>query len=448
MTGMKRNIGIIGAGHVGLVTAGCFAKLGHNVICADNDTEKIEKIRKFIMPFYEPGLQEMIEETCKSGNLVLVTTIAELAEKCDIIFIAVGTPSTEEGGADLSYVENVTVEIAKALTGIRKNTGSVRDIYKLIIEKSTVPVLTGEWVKRTLELMGPTGIEFDVAANPEFLREGSAIKDFMEPDRIVVGVESERARKIFGEIYAPIKAPVIFTDVKSAELIKHASNSFLALKISYINAVSQICERVGGDIEKVAEGMGYDKRIGRDFLKAGIGWGGSCFPKDVSAFIKLAEDIGYPFNLLKEVREINREQRLLVVRKAKELLWNLKGKKIAVLGLSFKPDTDDIRESPAVDIIAALLKEGAIIRCYDPRASENMKKVFPDIVYCKDPYSAAENAALLIFLTAWPEFQNLDFLRIRKLMSMPHIIDGRNFIEPEILKDAGFICRFIGRGRI
>ncbi len=434
-----RNIGIIGAGHVGLVTAGCFAKLGHSVVCADNDINKIEKIKNLEMPFYEPGLREMIEETVKSGNLVFVTSIAELTEKCDVIFIAVGTPSTEEGGADLSYVENVTVEIAKSLAGTKKG------VYKLIIEKSTVPVLTGEWVRRTLELMAPTGAEFDVAANPEFLREGNAIKDFMEPDRIVVGVESGRARKIFEEIYAPVKAPLIFTDVKSAELIKHASNSFLALKISYINAISQICERVGADVEKVAEGMGYDKRIGRDFLNAGIGWGGSCFPKDVSAFIKLAEDIGYPFNLLKEVRAINREQRMLVVKKAKELLWNLKGKEIAVLGLAFKPDTDDIRESPAIDIIAALMKEGAVVRCYDPQAAGNMEKVFPGIEYCEDAYTAVKNSSLLLFLTAWAEFKKLDFGKIKGLMQTPHVIDGRNFLDGKGLKDKGFIYRCIGR---
>ncbi len=439
-----KNIGIIGAGHVGLVTAGCFAKLGHNVVCADNDAEKIGRIRNLDMPFYEPGLREMVEETIGNGKLSFVTSIAELVTGCDIIFIAVGTPSTDEGGADLSYVENVTVEIAKALTGIDKKLGG-RGMYKLIIEKSTVPVLTGEWVKRTLELMAPTGIEFDVAANPEFLREGNAIKDFMEPDRIVVGVENERAKEIFEEIYAPIEAPLIFTDVKSAELIKHASNSFLALKISYINAISRICEKVGADVEKVSEGMGYDRRIGRDFLKAGIGWGGSCFPKDVSAFIKLAEDIGYPFNLLKEVRAINREQRMLVVRKAKELLWNLKGKEIAIMGLAFKPDTDDIRESPAIDIIGAFLKEGATVRCYDPKANENMKKIFPDVRYFNDPYPAVENAFLLIFLTSWAEFKGLDFGRIKGTMKMPHIIDGRNFLDGKALKKAGFIYRCIGR---
>lgn len=438
-----KNIGVIGAGHVGLVTAACFAKLGHNATCADNDREKIEKIKNFEIPFYEPGLDEIVKDTLKNGKLYLTSSVAELTEKSEVIFIAVGTPSTSDGGADLSYVENVTMEIAKALTEMKKKSGD--KFYRLIVEKSTVPVLTGEWVKRTLELMAPTGIEFDVAANPEFLREGSAIKDFLEPDRIIVGVESERAKKIFEEIYAPIKAPVVFTDVKSAELIKHASNSFLALKISYINAISQICERVGADVEKVAEGMGYDKRIGKDFLKAGIGWGGSCFPKDVAAFIKLAEDIGYQFNLLKEVQKINREQRLMVIKKAKELLWNLKGKEISILGLSFKPDTDDIRESPAIEIISNLLKEGALIKCYDPKAMENMKSVFPDIIYCQTPYECVKETSLLIFLTEWSEFKNLDFEKIKEIIKTPYIIDGRNFLDRDKLKKMGFVYRGIGR---
>ena len=366
-----------------------------------------------------------------------------MAIESEVIFIAVGTPATEAGRADLSYVENVTVEIAKALAGIQRKDNKI--IYRLIVEKSTVPVLTGEWVKRTFALMAPIGIEFDVAANPEFLREGNAIADFMCPDRVIVGVESERAKKIFQEIYGPINAPLIFTDVKSAELIKHASNCFLALKISYINAISQICERVGADVEKVAEGMGYDKRIGREFLDAGIGWGGSCFPKDVAAFIKLAEDLGYHFNLLKEVQHINSQQRFLVIKKAKELLWNLKGKKIAVLGLSFKPDTDDIRESPSIEIIDLLLKEGAIVRCYDPQAMDNMRKIFPDITYCTDPYQAAENASIIIFLTAWKEFKNLDFKQIKELLTTPYIIDGRNFLDGLKLKNEGFIYKGIGK---
>ncbi|MCX8082116.1 MAG: UDP-glucose/GDP-mannose dehydrogenase family protein [bacterium] len=438
-----RSIGVIGAGHVGLVTAACFAKISHNVICADNDIEKIKRIKNFDIPFYEPGLEDIVKETLKNGRLTLTGSVAELTEKSEVIFIAVGTPSTPDGGADLSYVENVTIEIAKALTKIKKI--SKDNIYRLIVEKSTVPVLTGEWVKRTLELMSPTGIEFDVAANPEFLREGSAIKDFLEPDRIIIGVESERAKEIFEEIYTHIKAPIVFTDVKSAELIKHASNSFLALKISYINAISQICERVGADVEKVAEGMGYDKRIGKDFLKAGIGWGGSCFPKDVAAFIKLAEEIGYQFNLLKEVQKINKEQRMLIVKKAKELLWNLKGKEIAILGLSFKPDTDDIRESPSIEIISTLLKEGAIIRCYDPKAMENMKKIFPDIVYHQTPYGCVKDSSLVILLTEWNEFKNLDYEQIKISMKTPYLIDGRNFLNREKLKKLGFIYKGIGR---
>ncbi|MGI6595152.1 MAG: UDP-glucose/GDP-mannose dehydrogenase family protein [Elusimicrobia bacterium] len=438
-----RNIGVIGAGHVGLVTAACFAKLGHNVICADNDIEKIERIKNLDMPFYEIGLEDMVKETLEKGKLYFTETVAELTEKSEIIFIAVGTPSTPDDSADLSSVENVTMEISKALIKI-KNTSDA-NIYKLIVEKSTVPVLTGEWVKKTLELMSPTGIQFDVAANPEFLREGNAIKDFLEPDRIVVGVENERAKQLFEEIYAPLKSPILFTDVKSAELIKHASNSFLALKISYINAISQICERVNADVEKVAEGIGYDKRIGKHFLKAGIGWGGSCFPKDVAAFIKLAEDLGYPFFLLKEAQKINKEQRLLVIKKAKELLWNLKGKEIGILGLSFKPDTDDVRESPAIDIISLLLKEGAVLKCYDPKAIENMKKVFPDITYSPTPYDCVKDVSLLICLTEWNEFKTLDFEKIKSLMKIPHIIDGRNFLDIDKLKKLGFIYKGIGR---
>lgn len=437
------NIGVVGAGHVGLVTAACFAELGNSVICADSDREKIERIKKIDIPFYEPGLEGLVKKGLENKKLSFTHSVAELTEKSTIIFIAVGTPSTPDGSADLSYVENVTIEIAKSFNNIRKKTDDKN--YKLIVEKSTVPVLTGVWVKRTLELISPTGIEFDVAANPEFLREGSAIKDFLEPDRIVVGVETERGKKIFEQIYAPIKAPIIFTDVKSAELIKHASNSFLALKISYINAISQICERVGADVEKVAEGMGYDRRIGKAFLKAGIGWGGSCFPKDVAAFIKLAEDIGYPFNLLKEVQKINKEQRLLVIKKAKELLWNLKGKKIAIFGLSFKPDTDDIRESPSIEIISLLLKEGAIISCYDPKAIENMRKIFSEITYCSTPYECVENASLIILLTEWKEFRNLEFEKIKGLMKTPYIIDGRNFFDKDKLKEIGFVYKGIGR---
>ncbi len=439
-----KNIGVIGAGHVGLVTSACFSKLGNKVICCDNDVEKIEKIKKFIMPFYEPGLEEIVKESVEKKLLSFTDSIYEVVKNSEIIFIAVGTPSTSEGKADLSYVENVTVEIAnslKKLVEIEKE----RKIYRLIVEKSTVPVLTSEWVKKTLQLLSPTGIEFDVAANPEFLREGSAIKDFFNPDRIVIGVESERAKKIFEEIYSPINCPKIFTDVKSAELIKHASNSFLALKISYINAIANICERVGADVELVAEGMGLDKRIGKEFLKAGVGYGGSCLPKDVSAFIHIAEELGYQFNLLKEVQKINSQQRLLIIKKAKELLWNLKDKNIGIFGLSFKPETDDIRQSPAIDIIDLLKKENANLKCYDPKAIENMKKIYPDIFYSYDPYEVANECHLLIFLTEWEIFKKLDFRKIKEIMKMPYIIDGRNFLDYKNLKSIGFIYRGIGR---
>lgn len=438
-----RNIGVVGAGHVGLVTAACFAKLKHKVVCADNDEEKIRALKKSVMPFYEPGLEEIVKETTNQGCLSFTGSIKELAERAEVIFIAVGTPATPEGRADLSYVEQVTVELARALGEICAGRGE--KVYRLIVEKSTVPVLTGEWVRRTLELLAPTGVDFDVAANPEFLREGSAVKDFLEPDRIVVGVENSRSRKIFEEIYAGIKAPLLFTDIKSAELIKHASNSFLALKISYINAISQICERVGADVEKVAEGMGYDKRIGPAFLKAGVGYGGSCFPKDVAAFVTLGEEVGYPFSLLKEVEKINREQKLLVVKKARELLWNLKGKEIGVLGLAFKPDTDDIRESPALEIIRLLKKEGAIVKCHDPQALVGVRELLPDVSCLEDPYEVARDSHLIMFLTEWPQYRALDFRRIKQLMRTPHVIDGRNFLDAEELHRCGFIYRGIGR---
>jgi len=440
-----KKIGIIGAGHVGLVTGACFAKLGNKVICADNDERKIKNLKNFIMPFYEPGLEKIVKEEVQNKNLFFTTSLKEVVEKAEIIFIAVGTPSTPDGRADLSYVEQVTIEIAKSISAIKTKIKKQKSkIYRLIVEKSTVPVLTGEWVRKTLELLTPTGVEFDIAANPEFLREGTAVNDFLKPDRIIVGIENKRAEKFFREIYSPIKAPIIFTDIRSAELIKHASNSFLALKISYINAISQICEKIGGNITKIAEGMGYDKRIGREFLNAGIGYGGSCFPKDVSAFIHLAEEIGISFNLLKEVQKINNQQRLLVIKKARELLWNLKNKEIGILGLSFKPETDDIRESPAIEIIKLLKEEGAIIKCYDPKAIQNTKKIFPDISYCENSYKVAENANLLVFLTEWKEFKTLNFRKIKYLMKTPYIIDGRNFLDYEKIQKIGFIYRGIG----
>ncbi|HOK79333.1 MAG TPA: UDP-glucose/GDP-mannose dehydrogenase family protein [bacterium] len=436
-----KHIGVIGAGHVGLVTAACFAKMGNFVICADNDIVKIKTLRENQMPFYEPQLENIVKDTVKKGRLVFTSSVNKLVKNSEIIFIAVGTPSTDSGEADLSAIENVIFQIAKVL-----NSKKQKRTYKLIVEKSTVPVFTGQWVKKSLSILTPTGIEFDVAANPEFLREGAAVNDFMKPDRIVVGVESERAKRILHELYKPLKSPIIFTDIKSAELIKHASNSFLATKISFINAISQICEKCGADIDKVAEGMGYDRRIGMAFLKAGIGYGGSCFPKDIKAFIRLAKRFGISFNLLKEVEKINKQQRVIVIEKALNFLnGSLKNKKICALGASFKPFTDDLRESPAVEVMKMLISKGAKVICYDPVALKNLSRTLPGVLVAQNPYDALKDAELMILLTEWPQFQSLDFKKVKQLMKKPRIIDGRNFLNPQYLKKLGFQYTGIGR---
>lgn len=430
-----RKIGIIGSGYVGLVTGACFAEIGHDVLCVDNDERKIKILEGGGIPFYEPGLEELVKKNREAGRLRFSARTKDAVDTCEVIFICVGTPPKEGGEADLSAIERVASEIAENMTE-----------YRLIVEKSTVPVQTGRRIKRTIELRKKKNVEYDVASNPEFLREGSAIYDFMHPDRIVIGVESERAAKILREIYEPIKAPIIETNIESAEIIKHASNSFLAMKISFINAVSIICERSGADVMKVAEGMGYDRRIGKEFLRAGIGFGGSCFPKDLSAFIKIAEKLGYEFNLLKEVEKINQEMRHLFVKKMEDLLWNLKEKKIAIFGLSFKPNTDDMRSAPSIDIINLLRKEGAYISAYDPRAMEKAKEIMPDIEYAKDPYEAATDADAIGIVTEWDEFGKLDYKRIRNLMRTPIILDGRNMLDPEEMRKLGFIYRGMGRG--
>jgi len=429
-----KKIAVIGAGHVGLVTAACFAKLGNKVICVDNNRKKIIALKKGIVPFFEPGLEELLKKMVKRKKLSFSFSIAESAENSEIIFIAVGTPSKTTGEADLSAVEAVISEVAKAMKG-----------YKLLVEKSTVPVMTGEWLKRTVNLIKKKNVDFDVAANPEFLREGSAILDFLQPERIIVGTESKKAKKLLAELYRPVKAPIIFTDIKSAELIKHASNSFLAAKISYINAVSQICEKVGANVNQVAQGMGYDSRIGRKFLSAGVGYGGSCFPKDVAAFVHLAEENGYNFNLLKAVQKINEEQIDFVFKKIKKMLWTLRNKRIGILGLSFKPDTDDIREAPSLKIVEKLLSEGAILQVYDPKAMKETKKIFPEPTYCKNPYEVCKNAELLLILTEWEEFKNLDLVKVKKMLQKPYLIDGRNIYEPKRMKKLGFIYEGIGR---
>ncbi|MEJ7554968.1 MAG: UDP-glucose/GDP-mannose dehydrogenase family protein, partial [Aquificaceae bacterium] len=389
-------------------------------------------------PIYEPGLEELMQESLRAGRLSFTTDLKEGLEFSDVIFICVGTPQRPDGSADLSQVEEVARETAKLMTS-----------YKLLIEKSTVPVNTHQLIKKTVQrYIKSPDIPYDVASNPEFLREGSAIEDFLKPDRIVVGVESERAKKIFEELYKDFNCPIIFTDPATAELIKHASNSFLAMKISFINMVADLCEKTGADIKLVADGMGYDKRIGRDFLNAGIGYGGSCFPKDVKAFIRIAQDYGLDFGLLREVDRINQERPVKFVEKVKRVLWSVKDKKLAVWGLAFKPNTDDIREAPSIKIVDMLLREGAKLSLYDPKAMENFKLLFPegkDISYAKDPYSAVENAEALLILTEWEEFKKADLKRVKSLMALPIIVDGRNVYEPPEVRALGFEYYPVGR---
>jgi len=430
------NISIIGSGYVGLVTGACFAELGNRVICADNDSKKIAQLKKGGIPIYEPGLEELISKNVAKKRLEFTSSIKKAVINSQVIFIAVGTPALENGEADLTGIENVARNIALNINS-----------YRLIVEKSTVPVETGHWVKHTIETYVKRKVKFDVASNPEFLKEGSAINDFMHPDRIVIGVESKRARELLTGLYEPLNAPLVITDIKSAELIKHASNSFLATKISFINAVSRICDRVGADIKEVALGLGLDKRIGPEFLNAGVGYGGSCFPKDLDAFIEISEKLGYDFGLLKSVRKTNQEQVRFFLTKIKDALWIIKAKNIAVLGLSFKPNTDDIRNAPSLEIIRALESEGARLRVYDPSAMKRAQELLgtKGITFCKDSYEACRQADCLLIVTEWDEFKELDFAKVKKLLHRPLIIDGRNIYEPKHLQELGF--NYIGIGR-
>ena len=437
-------ITIIGAGYVGLVTGVCMATIGHEVICVDNNPEKVKHLQQAKVPIYEPGLEALLIKCLKNKRLTFSSSIREATRKSTVIFIAVGTPSKSSGEADLTYVENVAREIAHHMTS-----------YKLIVEKSTVPAETGKKIERTIKLNLPkkfksgqkTLLEFDVASNPEFLREGSAVHDFMNPDRIVIGVESKKAENILKEIYKPLKAKVVVTNISSAEMIKHASNSFLATKISFINAVSQICDRVGADVIKVAEGMGFDKRIGRQFLDAGIGYGGSCFPKDVDAFVRLSEKSGYDFKLLREVREINEHQKRSFIKLIEDKLWIIKGKTIGVLGLAFKPNTDDMRSAASIDIITALKEEGAKIKACDPKAVENAKHFLKGVTYCPDAYAVAKGCDCLLLLTEWEEFRKLNMGKIGQSMRQAVLFDGRNFFDQEAMEKLGFEYFGIGRGR-
>ncbi len=425
---------MIGTGYVGLVSGTCFAEIGHDVICVDNDEKKIEILNKGGLPIYEPGLEELIAKNVKAGRLRFTTSIREGVENSLFLFIAVGTPPKEDGEPDLSQIEQVAEEIGDAMNE-----------YKIIIEKSTVPVQTGKWVRTVIERFSRKIKDFDVASNPEFLREGSAISDFLHPDRVVLGVESERAKDKLLELYKPMDAPKIVTDISSAELIKHASNALLSTKISFINAISVICEKSGADVLQVAEGVGLDKRIGREFLDAGVGFGGFCFPKDLSAFISIAAKLGYDFRLLREVENINNEQMLYAVKKLEGMLWNLRDKKIGVLGLAFKPNTDDMRFAPSITIIRELQRQGARIKAFDPVSMDRAKQIMPDIEYCKDAYATAKGVDAIALLTEWDVFKELDLEKIKGLMRQPVFFDGRNVFEPEKMVAMGFIYKGIGR---
>lgn len=446
------NLCVIGAGYVGLVTGACLAEIGHRVIGVDHDAEKMALLHAGKMPIYEPHLEDLVRNNRKMGRLSFTMDLCQAARDSQVVFICVGTPPLENGEADLSAVEKVTQQVA-----------SVTHSFKLVVEKSTVPVQTGEYIYRTLQIYCPTGKgEFDVASNPEFLREGSAVHDFFHPDRIVVGVRDAKAGAILREIYQPIldgsfrcpvhstcpplTPPIFFmTDIRSAELIKHASNSFLATKISFINAIADICERVGADVEKVAEGMGLDPRIGRAFLNAGLGFGGFCFPKDLQAFVQIAEKLGYDFGLLKETEKINKKRIDVAVEKLRKALWVLQGKKIAILGLAFKPNTDDVRFAPALELIGRLKQEGCLIRAYDPQAEEKAAREIPEILYAKDPYETAEGAEALILATEWPEFARLDWGKVRKAMVRPYLLDGRNLLSRQEMTALGFEYEGMGR---
>jgi len=450
------SICVIGSGYVGLVAAVCFAEIGHHVICVDNDEDKVRTLRQGGVPIFEDCLPELLAKHLNRG-VEFTSDLASAVERSEAIFIAVGTPQGDTGAADLSYVEAVVSEIARHINS-----------YKVIVEKSTVPVYTNEWISRVLHRHGVDPRSFDVVSNPEFLREGTAVIDFLHPDRIVVGANSEPAAEVLRRIYAPLTTGVYYeqpdalagictaaqparllvTSAQSAEIIKHASNAFLALKISFINAVANLAESVDADIEDIAEGMGLDTRIGPKFLRAGLGYGGSCFPKDVAAFHWVAQQQGVNFKLLQEIRKINETQRDIFYNKVLAALWTLRGKKLAALGLAFKGDTDDIRDSPGIEVIKKLIEAGATVTAYDPAAMERTKAVLPPsdkMRYAGDAYEAAKDADAVLILTDWKQFSNLDLVRLNQAVRFPIVIDGRNLYKPQTMQEHGFTYVSVGR---
>ena len=452
----KHTIAIVGSGYVGLVAAVCFAEIGHRVICVDNDESKVSLLREGGVPIHEEFLPELLNRH-RGKNLEFTTDLRSAAKSAQAIFIAVGTPQSATGSADLSYVDAVASEIARAI-----------EKYTVIVEKSTVPVYTNEWISRVIERNGVSKELFEVTSNPEFLREGTAVADFLHADRMVIGTATEKAARVLKEIYEPLTSgayygskdavpgprsqgdppPILHTSTKAAEIIKHASNAFLATKISFINVVANICDAAGADVEEVARGVGMDSRIGSKFLRAGIGYGGSCFPKDVAAFRHVAEQVGVDFGLLREVERVNEEQKQRFFQKIRSALWTFRGKKIGVLGLAFKGGTDDIRESPAVEIVKKLLEEGCIVSAFDPAAEDRAKEVIPasaQMIYVNDAYAAAQDADVLLILNDWKEFAELDLAKLHYTLRYPIVIDGRNLFDPAKMFEQGFTYLSVGR---
>jgi UDPglucose 6-dehydrogenase len=450
------SIAVVGSGYVGLVAAACFAEMGHRVMCVDNDEAKVRVLQEGGVPIHEEYLPELLSRH-RANRVEFTTDLRAATLASQVVFIAVGTPQGSEGIADLSYVDAVASEMARSI-----------DEYRIIVEKSTVPVYTNEWIRKVVERNGVPREMFDVASNPEFLREGSAVADFLHPDRIVVGADTERAARVLENIYLPLitgeyygslnavpgprtqsnPPPLLRTSTKAAEIIKHASNALLATKISFINVVANICEAAGTDVEEVARGIGMDSRIGPKFLRAGIGYGGSCFPKDVAAFRCVAEEMGVDFGLLAEVEKVNNEQRRRFFQKVRSALWTFRDKKIAVLGLAYKGGTDDIREAPALELMRSLMQENAIIRAYDPAAMERTREQIPEgpqMKYLQDPYEAAKDADALLILNDWQEFADLDLDRLRETLRYPIVIDGRNLYDPAVMAKHGFTYLCIGR---
>jgi len=430
-----KTICIIGTGYVGLTTGTCLADLGNQVTCLDIDEAKIAKLQRGEMPIYEPGLEELVGRNVAAGRLRFTTSYAEGVPEADFVFIAVNTPSGPEGEADIVHVRQAARSIAEVL-GQRT----------IIVNKSTVPIGTGDWVTEIVEKHVAPGIEFAVVSNPEFLREGSAVLDCLQPDRIVLGAQDRAAAEAVAQLYLPLRRPIIITDLRTAEMIKYASNAFLATRISFINEIASICEKLGADVKEVAAGMGYDRRIGPAFLDAGLGWGGSCFPKDVKALEHMAAINGCHPQLLRAVMEINRDQRRLVVQKLREALGRLTDKTIGLLGLSFKPNTDDMREAPSLEVAHLLAHEGARLRGYDPVAMPVAARVLPQVTLCATPYELAQEADGLVVVTEWNEFKQLDMARIKTLMRQPVLVDGRNLYDPAEMTRLGFVYRCVGRG--